>query len=98
MRVYEVFCQEAPGGQHIHAGNVLAPDIELACQYARNSFARRGEARRLWVVPRDAIREVADPDLLDPPGDHRYRMGRYFRAAVEKRKRLRAKYAKGPVA
>ncbi len=93
MEVYEVFGQEEPGGAFVHAGNVLAPDVELACQYARNHFARREEAVRLWVVPRAAVREITDLDILQPPCDHRYRMGRYYRVTTEKRKRLKARYA-----
>ena len=79
----------------MHAGNVVAPDAELAAQYARNSFSRREDAFRLWVVPRAAIHEEADLDLLRPPGDHRYRLGRYYRANVEKRRRLKARIADG---
>ncbi len=93
MPVFEVFGQEEPGGQFVHAGNVSAPDIDFALQYARNSFARREEAVRLWVVPREAIHELADLDLLQPPCDHRYRQGRYYRATTEKRRRVRAKAA-----
>jgi len=93
MSVYEVFSQQDPAGAYTHAGSVAAPDMELALQYARNSFARREEAYRLWVVPREAISELSDLDLLRPPGDHRYRSGRYYRATVEKRKRLKARFA-----
>jgi ring-1,2-phenylacetyl-CoA epoxidase subunit PaaB len=95
MAVFEVFSQQEPGGPFVHAGNVVAPDPELAAQYARNSFSRREDAVRLWVVPRAAIHEEADPDLLRPPGDHRYRLGRYYRANVEKRRRLKARFAAG---
>lgn len=90
MPVFEVFGQEQAGGPFVHAGNVVAPDLEFARQYARNSFARREEAVRLWVVPREAISELADLDVLQPPCDHRYRQGRYYRATTEKRKRLKA--------
>lgn len=92
MQVFEVFTQEERGSAFVHAGNVAAPDLELALQYARNHYARREEAVRLWLVPRDAIHELNDLDLLQPPGDHRYRQGRYYRATTEKRKRLKARY------
>lgn len=95
MAVFEVFSQQDPGGPFVHAGNVVAPDAELAAQYARNSFSRREDAFRLWVVPRTAIHEEADLDLLRPPGDHRYRLGRYYRANVEKRRRLKARLSDG---
>ncbi len=91
MSVYEVFRQEEPGGPFTHAGSLSAPDHDLACQYARDIFSRREDAQRLWVVPRDAIREVADLDLLHPQIDRRYRLGRGYRVTVEKRKRLKAR-------
>ncbi|HLZ70949.1 MAG TPA: phenylacetic acid degradation protein PaaB [Dehalococcoidia bacterium] len=93
MPIFEVFSQQDPGGPFIHAGSVEAPDAALALQYARNSFSRREDAFRLWVVPRTAIHEEVDLDLLRPPGDHRYRLGRYYRANVEKRRRLKARVA-----
>lgn len=93
MEVFEVFTQPEPGAAYVHAGSISAPDLELAEQYARNHYARRDEAYRLWLAPRTAIREVSDLDLLRPPGDHRYRQGRYYRVTTEKRKRLRARTA-----
>lgn len=93
--IFEVFGQEEPGGAFAHAGSVSAPDLELACQYARNHYARREEAFRLWVVPRAAVHEISDLDLLRPPGDHRYRQGRYYRGTTEKRKALKARFGVG---
>jgi phenylacetate-CoA oxygenase PaaH subunit len=91
VAVFEVFSQQEPAGPFVHAGSVAAPDIDFARQFARNSFSRREESARLWIVPREAITEEADPDLLHPPCDHRYRQGRYYRANVDKRKRLKAR-------
>lgn len=91
MQVYEVFRQEEPGGAYVHAGSVNAPDMELACQYARDIFSRREDAYRLWVAPRAAIREVTDLDLLRPQLDRRYRLGRGYRVTVEKRRRVKAR-------
>ena len=93
MAVFEVFGQQEQGGAFIHSGNVEAPDVQFASQFARNSFARREEAVRLWVVPREAITELSDLDVLQPPCDHRYRKGSYYRATTEKRKRLKASAA-----
>lgn len=62
--------------------------------YARNHFARREEAYRLWVVPQEAIHEVADLDLLRPPGDHRYRLAGSYRLS-DKRKRVKARVERG---
>jgi len=71
--VYEVFRQERDGGPMRHAGNLRAPDPELATHYAREFYGRRQESVRLWVVARSAIREVDDPDLLKPPLDRSFK-------------------------
>jgi ring-1,2-phenylacetyl-CoA epoxidase subunit PaaB len=72
-RVWEVFRQEDEGDPMIHAGNVNAPDEELAMHYAREFYGRRGESHRLWIVPRDEITELDDPDLLKPPFDRSHK-------------------------
>ena len=56
MQVYEVFRREREGGPMQHAGNLLAPDPELASHYAREFYGRRQESVRLWIVPRSAER------------------------------------------
>jgi phenylacetate-CoA oxygenase PaaH subunit len=71
--VYEVFRQERDGAAMQHAGNLRAPDPELATHYAREFYGRRQESVRLWVVKRSAIREVDDPDLLQPPLDRSFK-------------------------
>jgi phenylacetate-CoA oxygenase PaaH subunit len=73
MQVYEVFRREREGGPMQHAGNLLAPDMELACHYAREFYGRRQESVRLWIVPRAAIRDLDDPDLLQPPFDRSFK-------------------------
>jgi ring-1,2-phenylacetyl-CoA epoxidase subunit PaaB len=71
--VFEVFRQEKDGDSMRHAGNVVAPDAELAMHYARELYGRRQESVRLWVVPRAAITDVSDPDLLLPPLDRSFK-------------------------
>jgi ring-1,2-phenylacetyl-CoA epoxidase subunit PaaB len=71
--VWEVFRQEAEGEPMVHAGNVSAPDEELALHYAREFYGRRGESTRLWIVSREAITELDDPDLLKPPFDRSFK-------------------------
>src|SRR3954464_1464787 len=71
--VWEVFRQEKDGDPLRHAGNVRAPDRELAVQYAREFYSRRNESVRLWVVARTDISDLSDPDLLQPP------LGRSFK-------------------
>jgi ring-1,2-phenylacetyl-CoA epoxidase subunit PaaB len=56
-----------------HAGNLEAPDDELALHYAREFYSRRQESHRLWVVRRDQIRDLDDPDLLRPPLDRSFK-------------------------
>ena len=72
-RIWEVFRQEDEGDPMVHSGNVNAPDEELAMHYAREFYGRRGESNRLWIVPRDAITELEDPDLLKPPFDRSHK-------------------------
>jgi len=63
--VFEVFRQERKGQPFEHAGSVVAPDAAFAEAYAHEQYGRRGESAALWVVPRDAIREIDDfPDEL----------------------------------
>jgi phenylacetate-CoA oxygenase PaaH subunit len=71
--VFEVFRQEKDGDPMRHAGNVTAPDIDLATHYAREMYSRRQESVRLWVVPRTEVRDLSDPDLLQPPLDRSFK-------------------------
>ncbi|HYI21067.1 MAG TPA: hypothetical protein VEX62_00385 [Candidatus Limnocylindrales bacterium] len=71
--VWEVFRQEKDGDPMRHAGNVRAPDRELALSYARELYSRRQESVRLWVVPRTEISDLTDPDLLQPPLDRSFK-------------------------
>ena len=71
--VWEVFRREKDGDPMRHAGNVRAPDRELAMHYAREFYSRRNESVRLWVVPRTEITDLSDPDLLQPPLDRSFK-------------------------
>ena len=71
--VWEVFRQEKDGDPMRHAGNVRAPDRELAMHFARELYSRRQESVRLWVVPRTEITDLSDPDLLQPPLDRSFK-------------------------
>ena len=93
MQVFEVFRQEEEGEALRHAGSVDAPDEALAIQYAREVYSRRGEATRLWIVPRAAIIEVVDEDFLHPVMERSYRMGEGYRVTVAKRRQLKAELA-----
>ena len=58
--IWEVFRQERRGQPFEHAGSVVAPDADFAEAWAREQYGRRGESVALWLVPRDAIRDVED--------------------------------------
>jgi len=65
-QVFEVFRQERAGQPFQHAGSVSAPDERFAEIYAREQYGRRGESHALWLVPRDAVREIEEfPDEFD---------------------------------
>jgi ring-1,2-phenylacetyl-CoA epoxidase subunit PaaB len=73
-RTFEVFQQPREGKAFEHGGSVIAPDAEMALLYAREFYGRRQESYALWVVPRDAILEITDQDILHPPAvDRSYR-------------------------
>ena len=60
LSVWEVFRRERKGQPLEHAGSVEAPDADFAEAWAREQYGRRGESVALWLVPRDAIRDVED--------------------------------------
>src|SRR5512140_695757 len=73
--VFEIFTQAREGQAFTHGGNLVAPDHEMAILYAREFVGRRNESHRIWVVPREAIIEINDEDILHPPAvDRSYRM------------------------
>ncbi len=71
--IWEVFRQEKDGDPMRHAGNVRAPDRDLATHYARELYARRQESVRLWIVSRLDITDLSDPDLLQSPLDRTFK-------------------------
>jgi phenylacetate-CoA oxygenase PaaH subunit len=65
-RVFEVFRRERAGAPMQHAGSILAPDARFAEIYAREQYGRRQESVALWLVPREAVHEVAGfPDEFE---------------------------------
>ncbi len=64
--IYEVFRQERKGQPFQHAGSLAAPDGRFAEIYAREQYGRRQESVALWLVPREAVREIGEfPDEFD---------------------------------
>ena len=60
MNEWEIFRRERKGQAFAHAGSLPAPDAAFAEVYAREQYGRRGESVALWLVPREAIRDVED--------------------------------------
>jgi ring-1,2-phenylacetyl-CoA epoxidase subunit PaaB len=79
---WEVFTQKSQGAPHEHAGNVHAPDAELALLNARDVYSRRNEAISLWVVPTKSIVASTPEDVgpfFDPANDKMYRSPNFYK-------------------
>jgi len=73
---YEVFIKKDGKDEFRHAGALDAASDRLALVLARESYLRRAEGNRFWVVPRDRI-IVGDDDFVGPNADkpHRHHDG-----------------------
>ena len=87
MRRYEVFLKKAGRDEYRHAGSLDAPDDELALVLARESYLRRAEGDRLWLVDRTHL-IIGSPKFVAPNADkpHRHNDGERI---AERRRRLR---------
>ena len=76
MRVYEVFLKREGKDEFRHAGSLEAADDELAVVLARETYVRRAEGDRLWLVDRAHVVTVDDA-FLAPNADkpHRHNDG-----------------------
>lgn len=76
MRVYEVFLKRDGKDEFRHAGSIEAATDELALVMARESYARRAEGDRIWLVDRADI-VTADVGFIAPNADkpHRHNDG-----------------------
>lgn len=73
--------QARPGASYVHAGSVHAPDKNLALQYARDTYTRRGEGTSIWVVRTEEIAASNPEDsemLFDPSNDKIYRQPTFY--------------------
>lgn len=81
--LWEVFVQLGSDAEpHEHAGNVHAPDREMALQNARDVYARRGKVNSIWVVPASAITASAPEEsgtFFDPGNDKVYRHPQFYK-------------------
>jgi phenylacetate-CoA oxygenase PaaH subunit len=63
--IWEVFRQEREGAPFQHGGSLEAPNLAFAEAYAREFYGRRDESFALWILPREAVREVRKPYVAD---------------------------------
>ena len=87
MATYEVFLKKDGRDEFRHAGALNAANDDIALVMARETYARRAEGDRLWVVRREHV-IVADDDFVRPNADkpHRHHDGA---AVAARRKALR---------
>ncbi len=87
MATYEVFLKKDGRDEFRHAGALDAANDELAMLLARESYIRRAEGSRVWVVNREHLL-VGDTDFIAPNADkpHRHHDGAEV-AARRKRSR-----------
>ena len=79
--IWEVFIQSKNGLPHKHAGNVHAPDKEMALQNARDLYTRRNEGSCIWVVKLEDIVSSESEDgeaFFDPSNDKMYRHPTFY--------------------
>ena len=87
MATYEVFLKKDGRDEFRHAGALDAANDELAMVMARESYIRRAEGSRMWVVNRANLL-VGDDEFIAPNADkpHRHHDGAEVAA---RRKRAR---------
>ncbi len=72
--IWEVFRKEGPREDHVHCGNVHAPDREMATLFAQIQHGRRKPVENIWVVPQQEISEVdAEETAFGGTTDKSYR-------------------------
>ena len=79
--IWEVFIQSKNGLPHKHAGNVHAPDKEMALQNARDLYTRRNEGSCIWVIKAEDIVSSESEDgeaFFDPSNDKMYRHPTFY--------------------
>ena len=92
--IWEVFRQEREGQPFQHGGSLEAPNLEFAEAYAREFYGRRNESVALWIVPRDAVREVGEPYVADVfDRDYRRVDGYSIKVKLKEARELAAKSA-----
>lgn len=74
--IYEVFLKKDGRDEFRHAGALEAANDELALVLARDTYVRRAEGNRLWLVRRDDILSGGAEELgTDVERPHRHHDG-----------------------
>ena len=84
--LWEVFIQESDNEPHQHAGSIRAADSENALQNARDVFARRGQAKSMWVVKSEQIVATTTgdvPSFFEPTSDKVYRHPQFYKYTLD---------------
>jgi ring-1,2-phenylacetyl-CoA epoxidase subunit PaaB len=82
LPLWEVFVRSKRGLDHRHVGSLHAADAEQALEYARDTYARRGEGISIWVVRScDIVASQVDDaaSFFDPQEAKPYRHAGYYR-------------------
>ena len=89
--VWAVFVQGRRRDEHVYAGDVHAPDAEMALVLAKENYTRRDPCVSLWVVRADQIHATAQSaaEMFVPATDKSYRFGGSYR---RQRKILQGSY------
>jgi ring-1,2-phenylacetyl-CoA epoxidase subunit PaaB len=95
VEVFEVFARRTHDDPLVHAGSIKAPDLEMALILARETHFRHGEGAECWVVRREDLHAVPDPETMGGVTDHSYRrqdgyvgVGAKMKRVTEELKRL----------
>jgi ring-1,2-phenylacetyl-CoA epoxidase subunit PaaB len=80
QQAYEVFIKAAKENTYSHVGSVRAPNPEFALEWAAATYARRTDARSLWVVPRACVTATSEEQAALLRADPRkaYRQPGFF--------------------
>jgi len=89
--VWAVFVQGRRRDTHVYAGDVHAPDAEMALVLAKENYTRRDPCVSLWVVRADQIHATAQDaaEMFVPATDKSYRFGGSYR---QQRRVLQSSY------
>ena len=88
MEIYEVFARRTHDDPLVHAGSIKAQDLEMALILARETHFRHGEGAECWVVKREDLHSVPNPETMGGVGDRTYRKQEGYVGVGAKLKRV----------